>query len=102
MIKIYQEELNLHYVYEHVPYSLTAYVKKCGASSTNAKLILKRVSYELMMLISFLVNTKIEVELAPHNLGFTYDGKLKIFMHAKCKMGTKTEVSLLANYNNCK
>lgn len=103
MVKIYQEELTLHYVYEHVPYSLAAYVQKCGTSSpANAKLALKRVSYELMMLISFLVNMKIEVELAPHNLGFTYDGKLKLFMHARCKMGHKTEVGLLANYNSCK
>jgi hypothetical protein len=103
MVKIYQEELTLHYVYEHVPHSLLGYIKKCGRDNeTNAKLILKRVSYELMMLISYLVNMKIDVDLSPHNLGFTFDGKLKIFMHARCKMGHKTEVSLLAYYNNCK
>lgn len=28
LLKIYQEELSLHYIYEHVPYSLLNYIHK--------------------------------------------------------------------------
>ena len=43
-----------------------------------------------MMLISYLVWNKIEVDLCPVNLGFTSEGKLKLFMSSKCRMGHKT------------
>lgn len=43
-----------------------------------------------MMLISYLVRMKIEVELTIDNVGFTKDEKIKLFMNSKCKMGRKT------------
>jgi hypothetical protein len=55
-----------------------------------------------MMLISYLVRMKIEVELTMENIGFTKDEKLKLFMNSRCKMGRKTELTLIAFYNQCK
>jgi hypothetical protein len=45
---------------------------------------------------------KIEVDLCVDNLGFTAEEKLKLFMHARCKMGRKTEVQLVSYYKSCK
>lgn len=39
----------------------------------SSKLLLKKISYELTLLISYLAKIKIEVELAYHNLGLTQD-----------------------------
>lgn len=33
MVKIYQQDLSLHFIYEHVPYSLHNYIRK--ATSAN-------------------------------------------------------------------
>lgn len=71
LLKIYQEELNLHYIYEHVPYSLQNYIKKNfppgkqEVIAGSGKLFLKKISEGLMMLISYLINMRIEVDLCP-------------------------------------
>jgi len=68
----------------------------------NAKLFAKKMSHELALVIYYLARMKIEVDLSIENLGITEDEKLKIYMHARCKMGHKTELSLLALYGHCK
>jgi hypothetical protein len=68
----------------------------------SAKLFLKKISYELTLLISYLAHMKIEVDLSVDNLGLTEDEKLKLYMNARCKMGHKTELSLIAYYGHCK
>ena len=94
--KIYQNNLSLHYHYEYVPYSLANYVKERFANTKqslidmNGKLFLKKISYELTMLVSYLARTKIEIDLSINNLGLTDDEKLKVFMNSRCKMGHKT------------
>jgi hypothetical protein len=51
MVKIYQQDLSLHFIYEHVPYSLSRYIKKAISETKaegqqlNSKLFLKKVSY---------------------------------------------------------
>ena len=68
----------------------------------NAKLFYKKMSYELTLLISGLVDMKVEVELTVDNIGITDDEKLKIFMSSRCRIGHKTEVSLISYYGHCK
>ena len=107
LLKIYQSELTLHYIYEYVPYSLSRYIHlhflpEGGTDDHRRRVFLKRVSSELMMVISYLIRMKIEVDLCVSNLGFSKDDKLKLFMNAKCRMGHKTELSLAALYNSCK
>lgn len=58
LLKIYQENLTLHYIYEHVPYSLSKYIQTHYKSDRNeiiemsTKLFLKKLNYELTLLIS--------------------------------------------------
>jgi hypothetical protein len=91
-----------------VPYSLTNYIQKhykngkADIVDMNAKLFAKKMSHELALVIYYLARMKIEVDLSIENLGITEDEKLKIYMHARCKMGHKTELSLLALYGHCK
>lgn len=70
LLKIYQEELNLHYIYEHVhiPSRTTSKRTPTGKQEVIAgsgKLFLKKISEGLMMLISYLINMRIEVDLCP-------------------------------------
>jgi len=71
-------------------------------SNTPAKLLLKKISFDLTSLISYLANLKVEIDLCIENLGMTEDEKLKLYMNTKCRMGHKTEVSLVAYYSHCK
>jgi hypothetical protein len=65
LMKIYQEDLNLHYIYEHVPYSLSKYIQTHYKSDRNeiiemsTKLFLKKLNYELTLLISELASLRI-------------------------------------------
>jgi len=64
----------------------------------SAKLFLKKISYDLTIVINYLVQAKIELELSLRNLGLSEDEKLKVFMHSRCRIGHKTELSLVALY----
>lgn len=94
--KIYQNQLSLHYNYEYVPYSLANFIRvrfkrtKRELLEMSGKLFLKKISYELTMLISYLARSKIELDLSIRNLGLTEDEKLKVFMSSRCRMGHKT------------
>ena len=66
------------------------------------KLFLKKITYEVAMLISYLIDMKIEIDISVANMGLTHDEKLKVFMSHRCKMGHKTEISLIAYYNSRK
>ena len=94
--KIYQEDLTLHYIYEHVPHSFERYIQKHFRSGSaeiiemSAKLFLKKMSYELALLISYLVELRIEIDLSIDNIGLTGSEKVKVFMNYRCKMGHKT------------
>lgn len=65
LLKIYQEDLSLHYIYEHIPYSLPKYIQTHYKSDRNeiidmsTKLFLKKLSYELTLLISELASLRI-------------------------------------------
>ena len=65
LLKIYQEDQNLHYIYEYVPFSFRNYLQFCYLNAkpeqlgTKAILLVKKLSSELMMLISYLVWMKI-------------------------------------------
>lgn len=108
LMKIYQEDLKLLYVYEHVPYSLPHYIQTHYRSDRNdiidmsAKLFLKKLNYELTLLISELASLRIELELSTDTLAITEDEKLKVFMAPRCRMGHKAEIALLALYNSKK
>lgn len=108
LVKIYQEDLSLLYIYEYVPYSISKYIQTHYKSDKNeiidmsAKLFLKKLNYELTLLISELASLKIELELSADTLAITEDEKLKVFMAPRCRMGHKPEISLLALYNSKK
>lgn len=68
----------------------------------STKLFLKKLNYELTLLISDLASLKIELDLTPDTLAITEDEKFKVFMAPRCRMGHKSEVALLALYNNKK
>ncbi len=68
----------------------------------SSKLFLKKMNYELAVLISYLINMKIEINLSVENIGFSQDEKMKVFMNAKCKMGNKNQLSLISLYNQRK
>ena len=108
LLKIYQEEDTLHYIYEHIPYSFEKYIQKKYSGGNkqiaemNSKLFLKKIGYELAMLISYLIDMKIEIDISLNNVGLTEDEKIKVFMNYRCKMGHKTEVSLILYYNSRK
>jgi len=65
MRKIYQDQLSLHFSYEYVPYSLANFVRvrfqrtKRELIDMSGRLFLKKISYELTMLISYLARSKI-------------------------------------------
>ena len=63
---------------------------------------MKKISYELALLISYLIDMRIEIDLSVNTVGLTEDEKLKVFMNYRCKMGHKTEVSLIIYYNSRK
>jgi len=56
----------------------------------SSKLFLKKITYEIAMLISYLIDMKIEIDISIDNMGLTHDEKLKVFMNHRCKMGHKT------------
>lgn len=95
LLKVYQEDFSLHYLYEHVPYSLSTLIRKNYKKGSpeivemSSKLFLKKMNYELAVLISYLINMKIEIDLSVENIGFSQDEKMKVFMNSKCKMGNK-------------
>jgi hypothetical protein len=108
LLKLYQDDISLHYVYEHVPNSFSKYIQKNYSSGSrkivemSTKLFFKKISYEIAMLISTLIEMKIEIDLSMDTIGLTDDEKVKVFMSAKCRMGHKTELSLIAHYNSRK
>jgi hypothetical protein len=103
LLKIYQENLTLHYIYEFVPFPLADFIPtRFHSRPLDARAFLKKLAFELTMLISCLATLRIELDLSLANLGLTDDEKLKVFMGARCRMGHKTEVSLIAHYGACK
>ena len=56
----------------------------------STKLFLKKMSYELALLISYLVELRLEIDLSVGNIGLTEGEKVKVFMNYRCKMGHKT------------
>ena len=108
LVTICQEDLTLHYIYEHVPYSLPQYIHlhlTTGSPSIlhmSRQLFLKKITYDIAMLINYLIEMNIEIDLSIHSLGLTADENLKVFMNHKCRMGHKTQLSLIAFYSSRK
>jgi len=65
LLAVYQENLHLHYVYEYVPYTLTSYILMKYKTENKEiwemtkKLFIKKITYELTILISYLAKMKI-------------------------------------------
>jgi len=65
LLTVYQENLHLHYVYEYIPYTLTSYIlmkyntEKKEVWEMTRKLFIKKMTYELTILISYLAKMKI-------------------------------------------
>lgn len=70
LLKIYQEDLSLHYIYENVPFSLSSFLERQLSSGSqqilemSKKLFLKKITYELAILIAYLVDMRIEIDLS--------------------------------------
>lgn len=74
LLNIYQEDLALHFIYEYVPYSLSNFIpRKLQANPNCGRAILKKISFELTVMISFLAGMRIELDLSVQNLGVTED-----------------------------
>jgi hypothetical protein len=62
-----------------VPYTLTSFLQMKLTTQTKdvwemtKNLFLKKLTYELTMLIAYLAKMKIEVDLTPHNLGINQE-----------------------------
>lgn len=108
LLAVYQENLHLHYVYEYVPYTLTSYILMKYKTENKEiwemtkKLFIKKITYELTILISYLAKMKIQLDLKSANLGITENEKIKVYMSSKCRMGHKTELNLINTYGQCK
>ena len=108
MTCIVEQEKSLVYYYEFVEFSIGSYLKgKHDGQSKDIwamtkKLILKKLAYELTMLISYLGKMKIEVDLCMNNLGISRDEKLKLYIGPRSKMGIKSEIQLFVVYNQAK
>ncbi len=98
----------MYYVFEYVPYSFQNYINKFYKSGKqqivemSSKLFLKKITNELTVLISYLISMRIEIDLSLSLLGLTKDEKVKLFMGPRCKMGHKTELTLIPYYNTRK
>ena len=66
------------------------------------KLFLKKLGYELTLLIGYLAKMRIEIELCVANLGISWEEKLKVYVNPRSKMGTKAELQLIIVYNQAK
>jgi hypothetical protein len=67
-----------------------------------SKLLLKKVTYELTVLMSYLAKMRIETELSPLTLGVTHAEKLKLYLSPRSKMGIRSELFLISHYGQAK
>jgi hypothetical protein len=91
-----------------VAHSIGSYVRsRFGAESEEiremaSKLLLKKVTYELTVLMSYLAKMRIETELSLQTLGVTPAEKLKLYLNPRSKMGIRSELFLISNYTQAK
>lgn len=67
-----------------------------------SKLLLKKVTYELTVLMSYLANMRIDTELSLLTLGVTPTEKLKLYLSPRSKMGIRSELFLISHYTQAK
>lgn len=70
LLKIYEEDLCLHYIYEYVPYSLSTYIKNKlekdeydQFKDMTAKLLFKKITNDINAITAELSKLRIEAEL---------------------------------------
>jgi len=102
LLKVYQAETSLRYVYEYVPFSLKNCIsqqcKQEEGLQANKTLFMKKLSCELTMLISEMARLRVDMELSTETIGLTEEERVKIYMPARCRMGNKSEIALLSLY----
>lgn len=108
LLGVRTEGQSLVYEWEHVPHSIGSYVRlRFGAENAEiremaSKLLLKKVTYELTVLMSYLAKMRIETELSPLTLGVTSSEKLKLYLNPRSKMGIRSELFLISHYGQAK
>jgi hypothetical protein len=72
LLSTYQEDLTLHFTYEYIPFSLAKYLpRKLESNPHCGRSLIKKISFDLTMMISFLASMRIELDLCVNNLGLT-------------------------------
>jgi hypothetical protein len=108
LLGVRTEGLSLVYEWEHVAHSIGSYVReRFGSESAEiremaSKFLLKKVTYELTVLMSYLAKMRIETELSPLTLGVTPAEKLKLYLSPRSKMGIRSELFLISHYTQAK
>jgi hypothetical protein len=65
-------------------------------------LLIKKVTYELTVLMSYLAKMRIETELSMLTLGISHNEKVKLYLNPRSKMGIKSELFLISQYGQAK
>lgn len=79
LLSISEKGMSLIYEWQYVPHSISSYVRSKynaengGIWEMTRKLLVKKVTYELTMLMSYLAKMRIETELSMQTLGISHD-----------------------------
>jgi DNA-binding transcriptional regulator GbsR (MarR family) len=96
LLSVLKKGMSLLYEWQYVPHSISSYVRsKFNTANSDIwqmtrTLLVKKVTYELTILMSYLAKMKIETELSMHTLGISYDEKLKLYLNPRSKMGIRS------------
>lgn len=95
LLGVSREGFTLKYSYEYIPHSLLTYVRSKWSVHQNnwpqkKAQVLKKMGYEITMLVGFLARMRVETNLTAHSLGVTEAEKIKIFLGPKARMGIRS------------